>query len=162
MENQTYIFLIFILNGFLIGLLFDIFRIHRKSFKTSNFITTLQDILFWILAGIITLYSILKFNNGEIRGYLFVGISIGVIIYLFLFSKIFITINVLIIKVIKKIFYYILILPTKKIFKFLKKLLLKPILFVFINFRKILSKFININKKNNKKHKKIKYKKDLA
>lgn len=48
--NQAYLFLIFILNGLLIGILFDFFRILRKSFKTPDFITYIQDICFWILA----------------------------------------------------------------------------------------------------------------
>ena len=37
--NQAYLFLIFTSNGVFIGLLFDFFRILRKSFKTINIIT---------------------------------------------------------------------------------------------------------------------------
>ena len=57
--NQGYIFVIFILNGFLIGILFDIFRILRKSFKTKDIVTYIEDILFWIITGIFLLYSVL-------------------------------------------------------------------------------------------------------
>ena len=39
MNNQAYLFLIFSLNGFIIGVLFDFFRILRKSFKTKDIIT---------------------------------------------------------------------------------------------------------------------------
>ena len=39
MQSQVYAFLMFIINGFLIGILFDTFRIFRKAFKTSDFIT---------------------------------------------------------------------------------------------------------------------------
>ena len=56
--NQAYLFLIFALNGFVIGLLFDFFRILRKSFKTADIITYIEDILFWILSGLTVLYSI--------------------------------------------------------------------------------------------------------
>ena len=56
--NQASLFLIFVINGIIIGLVFDIFRILRKSFKTSDIITTIEDILFWIITGIIILYSI--------------------------------------------------------------------------------------------------------
>ncbi len=66
MQNQAYAFIVFILNGFLIGLLFDIFRIFRKSFKTPDFITYLEDFIFWIITGLLLLYSIFKFNNGEL------------------------------------------------------------------------------------------------
>ena len=38
-ENQAYLFLIFTIDGFLIGLIFDFFRILRKEFKTSNIVT---------------------------------------------------------------------------------------------------------------------------
>ena len=162
METQAYIFFIFILNGFLIGLLFDIFRILRKSFKTSDVVTAIQDILFWILTGSIILYSTFKFNNGELRGYIFIGILIGVIIYLLLFSKLFITVNILIINILKKIIYYILILPIKTIIKFLRKIILKPISFIFINLRKNLSKIKIKPKKLHKKNKKIKKEKDLT
>ena len=35
MNNQAYTFIIFIINGIIIGFLFDCFRIIRKSFKTE-------------------------------------------------------------------------------------------------------------------------------
>jgi spore cortex biosynthesis protein YabQ len=63
MNNQAYTFIIFIINGIIIGFLFDCFRIIRKSFKTSDIITYIEDILFWIIAGITTLYFIFIYNN---------------------------------------------------------------------------------------------------
>lgn len=72
--NQAYLFLIFIANGFLIGIVFDIFRILRKSFETSNFVTYIEDILFWIISALIVMYSLFVFNNGQFRAYIFIGI----------------------------------------------------------------------------------------
>ena len=141
MENQAYLFFIFVLNGFLIGLLFDIFRIIRKTFKTKDFITYIQDIIFWLLSGALVLYSIFKFNNGELRGFIFIGISCGTILYLLLFSKLFINVNVFAINLLKKIIFYSLIMPITTIYNFLKRILLKPIRFIFINLNKIMSKF---------------------
>lgn len=103
--NQAYLFLIFTLNGIIIGLLFDFFRVLRKSFKTSDFITYIEDILFWILTGILILYSIFIFNNGEIRFYMLLGIFIGIALYMLMFSNYVIKINVFIIKIIKNFFY---------------------------------------------------------
>lgn len=166
MGNQAYLFVIFILNGFLIGILFDIFRILRKSFKTKDWITYVQDILFWIITGFIILYSIFKFNNGELRGFIFIGIFIGLSIYLLLFSKIFIKINLFIINIIKKIFYFIIIIPLKAIFSVVKKIIFKPISFIIINLKKsgcnILSN-LKIKLKNmHNKNKKNEYKKDFT
>lgn len=162
MENQTYLFAIFLLNGFLIGLLFDIFRILRKSFKTNDFITYLEDITFWIMTGFIILYSIFKFNNGELRGFLFVGIIIGTLMYMLIFSKIFMKVNLYIINLFKKLFYTIIILPFLFIFKILKRIIFKPISFLIINLKKTLSNFkLKIKNLFNKK-KKNNYEKDFT
>ena len=72
--NQLYVFTIFIITGILTGVLFDIFRIFRKSFLTPDWLTRIEDILFWLLTGLLILYTIFNFNNGEIRFYLFLGI----------------------------------------------------------------------------------------
>ena len=63
MKSEVYIFFIFILLGIIIGIIFDIFRILRKSFKTKDFITNIEDVLFWIISGLLTLFTIFKFNN---------------------------------------------------------------------------------------------------
>ena len=76
MISQAYLLFIFILCGFLISVLFDIFRVIRKSFKTTNNLTYLEDTLFWLFAGSIVLYTIFKFSDGELRGFQFLGITI--------------------------------------------------------------------------------------
>lgn len=138
--NQTSLFLIFIVNGILIGLLFDFFRVLRKSFKTSDIVTYIEDILFWILTGFIILYSIFTFNNGEIRLFLFLGIIIGIISYLLFVSSYIIKINVFIISFMKKVIYSIakiLLKPFKLLLKIVKRIFFKPISFLIINCRKI-------------------------
>lgn len=153
MQAQVYVFLIFILNGFLIGLLFDTFRILRRSFKTPNIITSIEDITFWILSGLILIYSIFKFTDGKLRSYIFLGVLFGYILYLLIFSKIYIKISIYIISFIKKIFYYIIIVPIKTILKILNKLVLAPLKFIFNKvFKKI---FITINKLAKKVKKRI-------
>ena len=91
-QNQAYLFLVFSLTGVIIGILFDFFRILRRTFKTSNFITYLEDVLFWILTGVLILYNIWYFNNGEIRIYMFLGIILGILIYMLTLSSILIKI----------------------------------------------------------------------
>ena len=159
MQNQAYAFIVFILNGFLIGLLFDIFRIFRKSFKTPDFITCLEDFIFWIITGLLLLYSIFKFNNGELRIYIFLGVILGAAIYMLIFSKFFINISVYIINLVKKIFIILIIIPIKfiiwkplrKILKWFKHL-----------FTKILSIFKNKTQKIKFKKRKNKNKKEFA
>lgn len=145
MENnliivQLYSLLIFTISGILVGIFFDIFRVLRKSFKTSDLLTYIEDILFWIITGIFLLFIIFKFNNGEIRSYVIIGLISGIIIYMIAISKHFININVKIISFIKKIFN-ILSYPIKLILNILRKILLKPILFFVINIKKINKNF---------------------
>lgn len=155
MENQTilqmYSFGIFIINGLIIGILFDIFRISRKTFKTCNFITYIEDIIFWILTGFLLLYSIFKFNNGEIRSYIFLGIIMGIVFYMLFLSKFFIKINVKIIIILKDIIeklIKIILYPIKVIFIIIKKIIIKPIKFIYkFLIEKNLDKLIKMLKK---------------
>ena len=138
--NQAYLFFIFIIDGILIGLLFDFFRISRKVFKTNDVMTYIEDILFWILTGGIVLYSIFVFNNGELRLFMFLGIILGAFVYMLFVSSYVIKINVKIINILKKIIG-ILLIPFKYIFKTLQKIFLKPVTFLFVNIRKSFTNF---------------------
>ena len=153
--NQAYLFFIFMINGILIGLLFDFFRIARKVFHTNDMVTYLEDILFWILAGFIMLYSIFVFNNGELRLFMFLGILLGAFIYMLFVSSYIIKINIKIITVLKKLFGFLL-LPLKAIYKIFHKLFFKPFTFLCINIRKNLSNFATKMYKNLKITKKEK------
>ena len=151
-QSQAYAFAIYILSGLLIGIFFDIFRIHRRSFETSDLITCIQDIAFWLITGLFLLYVIFKFNNGELRWYIFLGAALGIVLYMLIFSKHFIKINVAIITFVKNIFIYIWKFVSIPLI-WLKKLIFKPIFFMFINVRKMFKLFI-FNQKNQNKIKK--------
>lgn len=150
-NNQAQLFLVFIINGIIIGILFDFFRILRKSFKTNDITTYIEDFLFWILTGFSILFTLFKFNNGEIRLYMFFAIAIGILLYMLIFSSYIIKINVSIIvflkKIVKKILYYVF-MPILFLLKVLKKIVFKPISFVFINIRSLYSNLSKFNTKN--------------
>ena len=118
-QNQAYLFLVFSLTGIAIGILFDFFRILRRSIKTSNIVTYIQDILFWILTGIIILYSVWYFNNGELRIFVFLGLIIGILIYMTTLSSI-------IIKIFSKLLVFlinILKVPNKVLHMLISKII---------------------------------------
>ena len=142
--NQTYLFIVFTIVGIIIGILFDIFRILRKSFKTNDIVTYIEDFLFWILTGIIILFSMYKFSNGELRFFMIVGIIIGTLMYMITFSKYIIKISVFIINIIKRIIIY----PFNIMKKILKKIIFRPIFIICINFKKNFINFVKKNKKN--------------
>ena len=153
-NNQGYLFVIFTLDGVLIGIIFDFFRILRKSFKTKNFVTNIEDICFWIAAGIIFLYSMCKFADGEIRFFMILGVLLGVTLYILTISKYVIKVSVFVIDLLKKI----LIFPMKLVYNFIKKVIFRPISFICIKIRnKVVKIFKKIEKKRGFFVKKEKY-----
>lgn len=116
----------------------------RKTIKTADFVTYIEDILFWLLAGVLILYFIFTYNNGEIRFYMFIAILLGILLYISLISKFFIKTNVTIINFIKMAIitiFTIILMP----FKFLLKLIMrifKPIFSLIRSFKENLTKFI--------------------
>lgn len=144
--SQLYSLLIFTITGIIIGVFFDIFRILRRSFKTPDIITYIEDVLFWVFTGVFFITVLFKFNNGEIRSYVLLGLILGIIVYMLSISKYFIKINMAIIKIIKKILAY----PIRIILK-----IIKPFSFIVINIRKIIVDIYNKILKTTKKYKKI-------
>jgi len=100
--------------GIAIAIVFDIFRVLRRTFKTADSITFIEDILFWAITACILLYAIFVWNNGEIRFYLFIAILLGSIIYLVTLSKYFVKINVKIVS--------LLVAPFQAFFTFFLKI----------------------------------------
>ena len=151
--EQLISFIYFIIIGVILSIIFDIFRILRRTMKTSDIVTNIQDILFCIISGIIILLSIFMFNNGELRLYIFIGISIGVILYMIFISKYFIKFNVAIINLIKKI-VFLLLKPFIFILNFTKRLIFTPLSSIIINMKYFTIKKIQKIKKVTKKDKK--------
>lgn len=104
--SQSKVFCIFFLLGIIINFIFDLFRALRKSFKFPNIIVFVQDILFLILSGCMFLNSLIKYNNGEIRFFIFLALGIGICIYTLTISKGCVIIITVIFKVFKKIFEF--------------------------------------------------------
>lgn len=115
------IFLSFILIGLIIGFLFDFFRILRRTYKTPDFITILEDVTFWLVSGIILLLGIFILNEGKIRAYLFMGLFLGIVIYAMIFSKEIVKYGTKFLKFFNKF----VVNPARKVVKYVGRLLLK-------------------------------------
>lgn len=103
-HNQVFVFLWSILTGAILALIFDFFRLMRRKGNTKNIIVYIQDVIFWILAMLIIVASAFITNNGELRGYMFIGYGIGAIFYILLFSKLFLKTLGTILDILEKIF----------------------------------------------------------
>ncbi len=121
--EQSKIFCMFFIIGLFIGIIFDIFRGSRKVFKFSDIFVIIQDIVFLFISGLLFFRSIIVFNNGEIRFYVFLATFFGIIIYSLTLSNICVIIISVIFKIIKRLFeiiWKILKLPYHFITSFFK------------------------------------------
>lgn len=152
LNSQIGLFLIYVASGILICLLFDIFRALRKSIKTADIITYVEDTIFWIIAASFLMYLIFTLNSGNIRMYIFIALFIGGLLYYCTISKLFLNVSTKFFTLLKNLlkkFIFILLIPIKTFMKINKKI----ICFLCINLQnmsKIFKKFPKLSKKEKK------------
>lgn len=135
-SSQAYIFLCTVIGGMVVGFVYDIFRVSRKIIKTKNIIVYLEDIIFWFLVSFLTFMVLFMSNSGQIRGYAFIGLVLGVIIYALLISYYVVRGLVRGIEIIEWIIiklYKIISLPIK----FIMKIFYLPISYISKGYQKI-------------------------
>lgn len=139
-----------ILCGMAEGLIFDFFRIIRKKIPKTFLCTGMSDIFFWIISTICFFGTVWNVTEGYLRGYMFVGVFLGLVFYFLLLSKTIIWLFTAVFKfflTIFKLIFKILLTP----FVFLYKMLLGS----FIGFWKnlfVCPKKINLRKLGNKRN----------
>lgn len=93
-SEQVISFSYAIVSGVLLAFLFDLFRIKRKALGSGRFSLMLEDFLFWVLAGILLILMTFHSFHGEIRGFIYIGVILGICLYLVSLSKTVIRIGV--------------------------------------------------------------------
>ncbi|MTI83316.1 MAG: hypothetical protein FH756_05285 [Firmicutes bacterium] len=82
LEEQMFTFFISISSGCLAAFCFDVYKALVRFFHIRRFALSVGDILFWIvLSGLIFAFLLFS-NDGEMRGFMLVGLAAGVGIYL--------------------------------------------------------------------------------
>ncbi len=125
MGRQITLFIFSLLSGMLVGIFFDVYRVIRGFEQPGIIITAIQDLLFWILTGIIIFIFMMYTNYAYMSFNVFVYNGIGLFIYFKLFSHIFLLGYGKILNAILAIFrvtFYYLFYPIRIIFhKIIKK-----------------------------------------
>ena len=78
---ELYFFAASLTVGFALAFLYDLFRIFRRLVRHSLFFVSVEDFLFWFIAGIVGFYMIYVYNDGIIRLYAIVGILLAAMLY---------------------------------------------------------------------------------
>ncbi len=127
--EQVYIFLYAILAGAIAAFLYDVLRIKRRAIKTGVIFVGLEDILYWLVIAVLLFITVYNSNSGQMRGFIFIGNVIGVVLYESLLSNIIIKSSMIIINFIKKVFRFIWMVLSYP-FKLLYKILSVPVIFI--------------------------------
>jgi len=103
--------------GLVIAALYDILRLLRRVIRHKNIFVSIEDFLFWNMAGIFIFSVIYSENDGKIRWFIILGICLGDFIYAKSFGRFLVNITS---KIINKILNIVLKKPLNKVKMFIR------------------------------------------
>lgn len=106
--NQMLLLLAAVYGGFLLGLIFDIYRFIRKALNFGRIVTYIGDFLFCIISSITILIIVYKSSSGLLRVYQLVGFFLGMLMYLNLLSRYIMRLLYILVTCMKRFFYTVL------------------------------------------------------
>jgi len=103
MSGQAWLFVSTVFTGMAIGLLYDVFRVLRRTAPHSGFAVQVEDLVFWVAATGLTFYYMLHRNYGEIRPFVLIGIAVGLVLYFVTLSRLVLVVCVAVVNYLKKV-----------------------------------------------------------
>ncbi len=87
LASQVTTFVITIVTGALLGVLFDFYRVLRGNCNPKTVCTWFTDLLYWLVSTAVIFIALIFSNWGELRFYVFIGILSGLGLYYNLLSR---------------------------------------------------------------------------
>lgn len=87
--EQAKLFASFALTGIMLGAIFDIFRVVRRTVK-SRTVTNLCDACFWLFGGVYFISCFYRVAGADLRIYIYIAALSGAAVYFFLLSRFFV------------------------------------------------------------------------
>lgn len=81
MNHELLFFFQSILWGALLLFFYDVLRIGRRLFPREAVFVSIEDLIYWPLAGVFLFGRMYQANQGKIRGYAIVALILGMAIY---------------------------------------------------------------------------------
>ena len=123
-SSQALIFITSVEVGIVMGMIFDLIRVIRKIIKHPNFFVQIEDLLYWIVCGLIGFYMLYVSNYADIRAFIFIGIILGAVLYFATFSIVFMKAATAVINYIKALvrrLWQLFLIPIRWFVKTLKR-----------------------------------------
>lgn len=149
LASQTVTFLLAILLGFVLGLLYDVFRILRLAVKSGFLVTLIEDVVYLIFVAVSSYSLALIRSDGFLRAYILIGEGLGAILYFFSLSIVIMGISALVIGMIHTVLGWIFT-PVLRFLRFLGTLFEKISKKVWIFVKKLLKRIMHLVYNNTK------------
>lgn len=102
-SSQFNLLIFSLLAGVITGLLFDFYRVIRGLEEPNGIVTFIEDTLFWILTSVIVFVFLLHTSFAYMRGYVYISIAVGIILYMTIVSKYIIKLQYRVIRTLGKV-----------------------------------------------------------
>lgn len=119
-------FLLSVSAGCLTGLFYDIYKSLTAFFRIKKIALSISDIIFWIVITITTFVLLILVGNGEMRGFMLVGLGIGLYIQLRLLGNYTARVTMRLLILMRKNYIYLV-----KLFSCLLLTLIAPFKFMY-------------------------------
>ena len=138
---QTELFLLSLGFGFLLGILYDVFRTLRMMIGSSDKLIFAADLLYFLICGVLSFFFLLVTDEGRLRFYTVLGEALGWMIYYFSLGTVAMKVSAAAVRTAKRLMSFV--------FKPIKFVIRKIMMF----FKKIADFIKKRIKKNSKKSK---------
>ncbi|MCL2702704.1 MAG: spore cortex biosynthesis protein YabQ [Defluviitaleaceae bacterium] len=142
MSGQAMLFLTTVVIGLGAGLFYDLFRILRLYIKHRAIVIHAEDLIYWLAVAAVTFYIFLNRHYGEIRGFCFVGVGLGMVIYFTVLSGFFLRAACRLINLLLKIINRVIRILTAPLRAFYR-LMRKPLRYLKEVIKKVLQNIGN-------------------
>ncbi len=123
LSEQFITLIIMIVSSFIIGIIFDGYRVFFNKLNISKLLFFIFDVCFGVLSAIFIFQLLLWSNNGQLRLVILIAFFIGLLLYYLILSKIFIVFWV---------FYFNIVYKVMKVLsQVIGNLILKPMKVMF-------------------------------
>ena len=140
LPEQSRIFLLSVGFGFVLGILYDVFRIVRLVVSPGKRLVAVYDVVYVILCAFLSFLFFLTVNNGAVRGYALFALLLGWAVYYLSLGIFVVKLTSFLVNLTRRIFSAIM-RPVNSFLRFAGKKLLRLRTFLIKNTKKIQKKF---------------------
>lgn len=86
--DEVELFLVCFGLGMVLAFIYDMVRIFRMLFRHRDWLVDVEDLMFWLFTAWLVFRTLFIYNRGALRGYAFLGMFLGVMLYALTLSRI--------------------------------------------------------------------------